>query len=190
MTLAIYVPVTGPVSVGPVIDASEYVGGYATWVPVTQHLGMMVADHGKIGPFSSPPYTTHPQNYYLPNVRATWLYSTFRAIDWIVGPVMVVGSPYFVKGDDEEEPVQPSRSAIFNLFAEYSGSGVCDWCQSADYDLAFDLNIKFGDRRMWGYTCSQCAVDSSKGSRPRLGTGYGQIMVPQGELEKLGKVSE
>lgn len=189
MTLAIYVPVTGPVSVGPVTDAGEYVGGYADWVSLTPDLGMMLADHGKVGPFSTPPYTNYPQAFYSPNARATWLYSTFRGFDWIMGPVMVLGAPYFKDGDEEDD-VQPKPSSVFNIFASYYGTGVCDWCESSEFDLAFDLNIKFGERRLWGFTCSQCAVDSMRGSRPRLGAGYGQIMVPPGELDKLGKREE
>lgn len=189
MTHVMYVPVAGPVTVGPATDVSEYVGGYAEWVPLTPHLGMMVAEHGKIGPYSTPPYATHEQPYYSPNVRATWLYATFRAVDWIMGPVVIVGSPYF-NLKDEMDDVQPTRQEVFGLFADYYGDGVCDWCKSTDFDVAFDLRIKIEDRRIWGFTCSQCAVDSSRGSRPRLGVGYGQIMVPPGTLDSLGKVQE
>lgn len=193
MTLAIYIPVFGPVTVGPLIDMNVYVGGYAAWVGLTPDLGMMVADHGKVGPFSTPPYTTQPQNFYGPNVRATWLYSTFRGLDWIMGPAVILGEPYFTEGD-ELQGVQPTRKAISGLFADYDaandGRNVCDWCRSADYDLAFDLRIVFKGHSAWGFTCLQCAIDSMKGSPPRLGTGYGQIMVPEGQLDKLGKEND
>ena len=186
MTNVIYIPPVGPITVGPVIDPREYVGGYVEWAGLTPHLGMLVAEHGRVGPFNTPPFTTKPKDFYALNVRATWLYVTYRSFNPIMGNAIVCGEPYFDLKDIDN--VQPTRQALTGLFSPFHGNGICDWCKN-ETEICFDESIKIQgrDSRVWGYTCAQCAIDASHGDKPRLGIGRGQIMVPIGELDKLNE---
>lgn len=179
MAKCIYIPMQGEISCEELVDPSFLVDGYFERVRITSDMSMYVAEHGLSGPYV-PPYTTKPQEHFKLNSRASLLYRHDKAVKHygvIVGNVVVYGETL---GEDE---LTPTPQIIHGIFTGVERFPTCDICNRHTAVIDASLGLRYRGVGPWGNLCTYCLVMWI--DNIQLGTGRGQLLVRQSEMNKL-----